>query len=510
MQYIDELKTEMEEFINSQEEILKGGGIPTASVGSYVRTGRLDLINIAKAKKDDVISRIKKEITKKIKPFEELDEIDRQIQNIDSEIYSYTNAAESYARQTTKYEIFQDYYNSHKRKRKKKKYNEEETKQTKERLPFHNEILKKANDESELIIKKIKRGFVLSIIIAVICTIFDVFMLYEPFSIGNVNNALLSCILFAIPLDALPAVVGILFSQKTSSQKKILLKQEFTSNVTSEKKDLKVWSFLLWFTIIITVIAFIIYFAARAVMIIGGDDFNIGWKLLQGWITHTSLVENPEEIEHNFASVSIITPFLSSVFALVASIIVSKSELNYVDQFCIKMKSAIKIYSEQCAVKINDLNNRKNGLMTNKNNKMAAMWTDYGFNPPISNNFTDFIMKVQAAARTRITETYPGTYEAFCRQARSCTEKAINNLKERLSSYSNNPSDVISMTITDEEQCGLDYIWNHNGKQHEQTTNHINELDKYIANIMNQWKIPENGIDANSNFNDTFDDFYSL
>lgn len=512
MPYIDELKTEMEEFIRSKQETVKGGGIPAASVGDYVRVGRMDLINLAKAKKETIIPGTKREINEKIvKPFKELDEIDHQIQTLDSEISLYTTAADNYARKAAtdvRYTIFNNYY-CDEEKRKKKKNNEAETEQSEENLPFHEKILNTAKEASRPIIKKVRKGFVLSVLIGVICAIFDVFMLYGPFSIGNSGGSgysLFTSIVFAACLDALPTLIGILFTKKTNIKKNIDLKLEFTPNVNSEKKDLTLHNLFFGFLIFLTVCAFIVYFAARLVLIIGGDDFDVGWKLIQGWITHTSLVENPEDIEHDFSAISFITPLLSSAFALIASITVSEPTLNNVDQFCIQMRNTIRDISEQCEHKVNDLNSRKSGLETEKKHKIAAIWSDYGYAQPIP-EFTDFIIKVQSAAHRRITETYTETYEIFCRQARSHTEIAINTLTAQLSSYSNTPMDVINMTITEDEQAGLDYIWNINGDQHTQTINHMENFNKYITNILKQWGGTENnndGINANYDFQDNY------
>ena len=382
------------------------------------------------------------------------------------------------------------------------------TSTTKENVKKEN-VTKTSKRESEYILSKIKTGILLNIFVVIVCTIFDFFMLLPPFRTGNMDNADLLCVLFALTLDAIPALVGVLFAKRKDSDTELILKREDGNESTEkEEKDLKTWTFFLWLLVIVTVLAFLFYFAARAILIIGGDDFDIGFRIVKSWLSNKAANVDMSTINYNFSAVSIMTPLLSSVFALVASIVVSKSKFDFSNKLYKKIGKTIEDCISNCETELTDLNSKRSSLDEKSEQMKAELWADYFQSKSIPEP-EEFAMQIQRSERIRNTEKYKGEYYAFCRQARCATESAMLRLTEKLSPYSDDPRKIIDMTITNDEKEDLRYIWNFDiNDQHEQTIMHEEEIENYIENMVEQWssKEPTSGVDDGKWLDDSIND----
>lgn len=491
---ITELKKEMNAFIHEKEAECKRGGTPAASICIYVKTFIQNLINTAHIAKNNIVTSIREKITGEIhNPFEELERIDAEIYDLDAKIRANENAGTIYSntRKKTDFELFYTFYDGYQKK--KKKNNEE--KGEKNNLLYDKHIRDVAKIESQNIARKIKQSAIWCIPITILTTVIDAFLLYEPFSIGNIGDTwytIFTCIIFAFFLDILPYALGLTFNKMRNSQKTLVLKRNVepmlhTQNEEKENRT-SVWIFVI--VLILTLAIFGVYIFTRWVLFEGGGDFTIGWNM----IFHKSLVENLnlEDIEHNFSDISLITPIASSLFSFVFSWLVTKTELDYVDTFIAKIKKALSENISKCETEIGISGDKKKALETQKENEKIKLWSKYYGIKPMPDNKETFISEIIAAVHEAEIKKYSGIYENFCRQARSSAVMAINTLKTKLSSYCNKPNDVLNMTITDDEATGLDYIWNitENAKQLQQTEADIDMLENHIEDIMSRWEKP--------------------
>ncbi|MDE5763641.1 MAG: hypothetical protein K2I00_01570 [Ruminococcus sp.] len=507
MPYISQLRQAMNELAHTIEETVKNGGIPAANIIDYVKRSAQDLIRIAHTKKEDVVNQLKNAIARDVvHPFEEIEETERKIQKVKADMESYETSKKHYEEQlqSDDYTLFNQYYDGYRLKKKKNKERPERV----TNLNYSKEIYNIAAAESRNIMQRKRSGFLLSILITIACIILDTFMIYAPLSIGNVGDTLYVIFLsvsFALILDALPTGTGIIEAAIANTEKKIDLKNKAEIPCSSEKKEL----FRQWFSIhamrIATVAFFIVYFLARVAMFLGGGDFNNG---IQIFIAEESIIEKLRDVDFQFSDISCIIPLGSSILAYYISRTISVNDFSFVDTFNIKMKTVLNEYINHCSAEINKLNQESEALKQQKDNQMAVLWALYGLaHKTIPRKFTDFMMEVTAAAQKQAVSAYQGSYENFCRNARSQTEIEISTLTSKMASYSNTPEKVFQMSLPDESIEGLNYIWNMDGEQHKQTQEHIEDLKIYITKMLSKWEIKEDDSTDSVNPDDNNDDF---
>lgn len=508
MPFINELQQSMDDLIRTKKENCDKGGITAAGISDYVRRSTHDLINLAQAKKDDVVSRLKKKFAKEtVKPFQEIEATEAEINQKTADIRDYYTASTSYAEKAvnTNYTLFYNYYDGYQKKKGKNKQKEDEDQQE-DNFPHYINIKQTAQQQSQVILNKIKKGFIKSFWITVACITLDAFMIYSPFVAGNVGSEVYTAIfsaIFALIIDSLPTGMGIISAEILNIEKMIDLKKISKLETASDKKKVRRWKIAFFSMFVITILFFILYLAGRFAMFLGGGDFDKGMHI---FLDNGNIVENLKEIEFQFADISGFVPAGSSVLAYFLSKMFIVTESMCVDQFNIRMRDALDDARTKCNNERLNLLAQKNALIENKNNQMTRLWAIYGdINQPVPENLADFIIEVQSTAQIQAITAYSGAYQNFCSQARRYTEIKINTLKETLSPYSNKPADILKMPVLDAEKEGLNYIWNIDGKQHTQTEGHIKDLEDYIENMLSRWERIETA--ENTDENNKSDDY---
>lgn len=486
------LESEMNGFISNKVSECRDGIIPAADMCNHVRERTKDLIDIAYKAKNSIVTKIVSKINGNIpNPFTELDNIEKEIHKKKADMITCKNEKQKYQEMEKKsdYDLFLTFYNDFQKKDKKGK------KQIKNYEKKDN-VSRIAEDMSQKICNAIKQSFIWCVLIAVVFTAIDAYMLFEPFSTGNLGDKIftfVTCIIFAGFLDCLPTAHGFTSAKiqnlETQLLKKQSLKGDNTKYTEAEEKQLKKSkSTQFWITVTIWIL-FIIYIVARLLLILGGGDFNVGINLLSDFFLKTDYVTNPEEIERQFADITIITPIASSIFANVVSKWATRTESDYFDKFVQNIKKELKADITEYQTREEQLEKDKDELEKRKIDKKFQLWSRYYGNEKSPLDDEIYISRIIAAVHTEEKKAYSGIYENFCRQTRSAVTTAIRQMQSKLSSFCNQPSDVTNMKLVEDEKKHLDYIWNidENAEQSKQTKEDIAILDNRISDTLKRW-----------------------
>lgn len=331
---------------------------------------------------------------------------------------------------------------------------------------------------------KQRKSLIIGLLVTAVCTFIDFSMIYALFLSANYSpaHAITIAIISAAILDAPPYVLGYTWT-KSEDDSSLLELQGRAESSEADRKN-KGNRILLYAMLIVIIVAFIVYLIVRILSFLGGGDFNLAFHaIIEGdW----SKIRDVEFSGADFLST--VVPLSTSVVALVVGKMLYSLKTDYIKESIIVINEEINAKIKACEEKIIDCEKQIKDLKDDMVTLRGEIWTFYLGQKPFPSDDNSFRLDVSLAFQKLNLPLYEQTYSDCCLLLRNQANILLSSVNEQLAQYAANPSRVITMGLSkDEEQCLNDFwVISTNGEdQCSITQSHLESIKGTVSEIVN-------------------------
>lgn len=329
---------------------------------------------------------------------------------------------------------------------------------------------------------------ILGVLVTALCAYADYSILFSVFESSNydVNLSKKLAAISVIALDLPPYILGVLKFRRNDTVR--LWKLRGDSEDPGIKSDEKGYGSVIILVRLVIILLFIVYFILRAVLFLGGGDFN---RAVRSILSRNFSFEGAE-----FSSADLIStfvPFTTSAVSFAVGWLLSSSYTDYVKAAILAIDQELDIRVGLHRENIIDCEKKKKDISDELFKLKQSVWTSYmglgGGTVPENN--AAFISQITNALRKLDFPLYQQVYQATSARLRDRALGKIQEINRKLAPYVSNQTAIISMKESEEEEKILDDIWTMAGKQAQSaaTVETINQIDAQIERFQIMLKI---------------------
>lgn len=302
---------------------------------------------------------------------------------------------------------------------------------------------------------KRRKSLIIGLIVTVICIIIDFSMIYALFLSANYppDIAVTVAVISAAMLDAPPYVLGYIWTKGEDDIS--LLELQGCAKTSEAERKKKGNRILLFVMLTVIILAFITYLSVRILSFLGGGDFDLAFHAIieKNW----SALKGVEFSGADFLST--IVPFSTSVVALAVGKLLYPLKTDYIKESVVVIKDEINKQIKLNREKIVDCEKQISDLHEDMVTLKQEIWTFYLGRKPFPQSDNVFRIEVSLAFQKLNLPLYEQTYADCCLLLRNQAAVLLGSINDQLAQYASNPSSVIAMTISSEEEQYLDEFW---------------------------------------------------